>query len=79
MEMFLDQAVNMDLVVCPTLFQVGMKGQAEEDREVKKKMQVNIFLNYLENQYHRLSLKILTQNLSPTFSTILLPEKKTGK
>lgn len=45
MEMFLDQAVNMDLVLCPTLSQVGMREQAEEEGQVskKKKIQRNIF------------------------------------
>lgn len=63
------------------LFQVRMRGQAEKEGHISKIKFRGIFLKLFEGLIVKkkinitvdYSLKILTQNLSPTFSATLLP------
>lgn len=81
MEMFLDQAVNMDLVLCPTLSQVGMREQAEEEGQVSKKKKFReIFFKLFRNSTSSQTIsKDINSKSVPNFLHHSPPLKKTEK
>ena len=85
MKMLLDQSINIDLVLCPTLFQVGMKGKRKEEEQLSKRNFRGISLKLLEGLrvtkkiniiagYSLRILKICSQ-LSPPLSSPKQKEK----